>query len=676
MAGKFLGFMVSQRGIEANPDKIWAIMKMASPRNVKKVQSLNGKIAALNRFVSRATDKCLPLFCTLKRSFEWTAECQQAFEELKAYLSSPPLLSPSQPGEEIFLYLAVSLAAVSVALKEERVQKPIYYASWALRHAKERYPPMEKFAFALVTAACKLKPYFQAYTVNVLTDKPLRQAIGNPEATGRLALWAIEFSKFDIQYRPQTAIKGQVVTNFIAEFTHDEDKGVEESPHWSIHIDRSSNRQVRGAGIILSSPEGDTVECIVRLDFPTTNNEAEYEALVAGLDLVKVTGAASIVIYCDSQVVANQVNGDYECKSERMKRYLDRVRKRVDDLEAKIIQIPRGENEQANRLAKAVSVEHMITPGNVLSFVQLSPLIDFGNIQEIGSESNWTTTLVSYLKNGVLLDGKEAIRKLKVQATRFVLIKDVLYKRGFSRPYLRCLGMKEADYVMKEVHEGICGNHSGSRSLVHKLVRAGYYWPTMQKDAEAYVKTCDKCQMFNNITRQPTEKLTSMTAPWPFAQWGLDIMGPFPTALRQLKFLVVGIDYFTKWVEAEALATITEKNVWSFNWKCIVCRFGIPRVLVLDNGKHFNNDSFRDFCSQTMARTPTGETPFQLIYESEAVIPAEVGLTSYRIHNHDESKNDEAMRLQLDLVDEVRATAEQRLARYQNRMAKHYNSRV
>ena len=99
---KFLGFMVSQRGIEANPDKIWAIMEMAPPRNVKEVQSLNGKIAALNRFVSRATDKCLPFFCTLKRSFEWTTECQQAFEELKAYLSSPPLLSPSQPGEELF----------------------------------------------------------------------------------------------------------------------------------------------------------------------------------------------------------------------------------------------------------------------------------------------------------------------------------------------------------------------------------------------------------------------------------------------------------------------------------------------------------------------------------------------------------------------------------------------
>ena len=98
---------------------------------------------------------------------------------------------------------------------------------------------------------------------------------------------------------------------------------------------------------------------------------------------------------------------------------------------------------------------------------------------------------------------------------------------------------------MREVHEGICGNHSGARSLVHKLIRAGYYWPTMLKDTQAYVKTYDKCQRFSNLIRQPLEDLTPMTAPWQFAQWGLNIMGPFPTAVRQLKFLVVGIDYFT-----------------------------------------------------------------------------------------------------------------------------------
>ena len=204
MTGKFLGFMVSQRGIEANPDKIQAIMEMKPPKNVKEVQSLNGKVAALNRFVSRAIDKCFPFFRTLKKSFEWTDECQQAFEELKAYLSAPPLLSPSQPGEELFLYLAVSPAAVSATLirEEEKVQKPVYYASRVLRRAEGRYLTMEKLAFALVTTARKLKPYFQAHTVVVLTDRPLQRPMSNPDVAGRLALWAIELSEFDIQYCP------------------------------------------------------------------------------------------------------------------------------------------------------------------------------------------------------------------------------------------------------------------------------------------------------------------------------------------------------------------------------------------------------------------------------------------------------------------------------------------
>ena len=144
-ARKFLRFMVSQKGIEFNLDKIRAIMEMVPPRNTKEVECLNSKVATLNRFVSRATYKCLSFFRTLKKSFEWTAECQQAFNYLKVHLSSLPLLSPSQPKEELFLYLAVSSAAVSATLvrEEDKVQKPVYYISRALRGTKERYPQME-----------------------------------------------------------------------------------------------------------------------------------------------------------------------------------------------------------------------------------------------------------------------------------------------------------------------------------------------------------------------------------------------------------------------------------------------------------------------------------------------------------------------------------------------------
>ena len=166
-----------------------------------------------------------------------------AFEDLKKYLSSPPLLSSSMPREELYLYIAVSQAAVSAALVRDEggSQLPIYFVSTAFRGAEERYPKMEKLAFALITAAWKLKPYFQAHTIVVLTDQPLKRAMSSPEAAGRMALWAIELSEFDVQYRPRIAVKGQIVADFIAEYTQLEDLGAEGQKLWSIHTDGSSN---------------------------------------------------------------------------------------------------------------------------------------------------------------------------------------------------------------------------------------------------------------------------------------------------------------------------------------------------------------------------------------------------------------------------------------------------
>ena len=183
---KFLRFMVSQRGIEANRDKIQAILNMEPPRNIKEVQSLTGQVAALNRFVSKATNKYLPFFKVLKKAFEWTDECQKAFQDLKAYLTVAPMLSLSIPGEELYLYLALSPHTVSSTLirEEGKIQKPVYYINRALIGVEGRYLMMEKLAFALVTASRKLRHYFQAYVINVLTDHPLKKAMNKLEAVG------------------------------------------------------------------------------------------------------------------------------------------------------------------------------------------------------------------------------------------------------------------------------------------------------------------------------------------------------------------------------------------------------------------------------------------------------------------------------------------------------------
>lgn len=159
-SGKFLGFIVSQRGIEANHEKVSAVLEMQSLQTTKQLQQLNRRIAALNRFISRSTDKCLPFFKILKKAFEWNSKCEEAFGKLKEYLTNPPLLSHPDEEEILYLYLAVSPSAVSSALSREdsSIQKPVYFTSKALHGAEERYPRIKKLAFALIVLARRLRP--------------------------------------------------------------------------------------------------------------------------------------------------------------------------------------------------------------------------------------------------------------------------------------------------------------------------------------------------------------------------------------------------------------------------------------------------------------------------------------------------------------------------------------
>jgi hypothetical protein len=193
-SGKFLGYMVSSRGVEANPEKMQAILEMQSLRTMKQLQQLTSRLAALNRFISQSTDKCLPFLKILRKTFEWSSECEKTFSQLKKYLTSSPLLSRTFPSEVLYLYLAVSPTAISAALirEDEGIQKPVYFVSKELQRAEERYPQIEKLAFALIMALRKLRPYFQAHTIRVLTEYPLRKVMQKLDLSRRLANWAIE----------------------------------------------------------------------------------------------------------------------------------------------------------------------------------------------------------------------------------------------------------------------------------------------------------------------------------------------------------------------------------------------------------------------------------------------------------------------------------------------------
>ncbi|KAL5740687.1 hypothetical protein ACOSP7_029569 [Xanthoceras sorbifolium] len=201
-SGKFLGFMVHHRGIDANPDKIKAIQELRSPRTTKEIQGLTGRIISLARFISRLTDHCLPFCKALKKnsSSQWTPECESAFKELKSYLAEPLMLSKPQNGETLYLYLAVSTVAVSSALiqEEDGIQRAVYYVSKALTDPETRYTEVEKIVLALITSARRLRPYFQAHPITVLTNYPLRQVMQKLEASGRMIKWSVELSEFDL----------------------------------------------------------------------------------------------------------------------------------------------------------------------------------------------------------------------------------------------------------------------------------------------------------------------------------------------------------------------------------------------------------------------------------------------------------------------------------------------
>ena len=564
--GKFLGFIVNNQGIKANPDKIKVVLDMPPPSNIKEVQRLTGRIAALSRFVSKANDKCQPFFQVLKKAFQWDTHCEEAFATLKTYLSSPPILVSPFEGELLTLYLAVSDFSTSAVLirDKDQVQHPVYYCSRALRGAEERYPRMEKRILALVTAARKLRTYFQAHTIEVPTEYPMKQVLHKPETSGRLMKWALQLSEFDNGYKLKKAIKGQVLANFVMEFTPaelaEDTQATHDLPIWKLFVDGAANAQGSGAGLILTSPQGIDIEYALRSGFQASNNEVEYEVVIVGLNLAHSMEVDHLKVCSDSQLVVKQIEDTYEAKGEKMILYLKKVRELLRKFVlAQVRHIPRVENFRAYALAKLATasqedlnkqtpVEHLVEPSIDLYDEEVSPIM---------SEPSWMDPIWDYLIDGRLPDDPKEASKIRTRSARFTIHKGSLYKRGFFTPILKCITGIDADYLLREVHAGVCGNHVGAWTLVGKALRQGYYWPTMLSDATELVKKCKVCQEHFKISHLPSKPLTSVTSPWPFQQWGLDILGPLPIRKGQCKFVVVVVDYFTKWAKSEPLATIT-----------------------------------------------------------------------------------------------------------------------
>ncbi|GJT93782.1 reverse transcriptase domain-containing protein [Tanacetum coccineum] len=507
----------------------------------------------------------------------------------------------------------------------------------------------------------------------------------------------------------------------------------EELPEpWTLFTDGSSCIDGFGAGLILTNSEGVEFTYAMRFRFEATNNEVEYEALIAGLRIAEQMGVKNLQANVDSRLVANQVNVSYVAKKSGMVHYLEKVRTLASNFkEFSIKQVPRSENKKAGALSKISSTSFAHLSKQVLVEELKEKSIYEKEVLAIVEEEGqtWMTPICEYLTKEILSEDKKKARVVRRKASRYTMINGNLYKKSFLGPRLRCVRPHQANYVLREIHEGSCSMHFGPRSVVAKAIRTGYYWPTMHTDARKLIRECNDCQVHRPILRNPQQNLTPITSPWPFYKWGIDIAGPFPEGPGKVKFLIVAIDYFTKWIEAKPVATITGNQVKKFVWDNIVCRFGLPGEIVSDNGKQFRDNPFKDWCEKlcirqcfasvkhpqanglveranrslgegikarlderskdwigelshvlwahrTMIKSSNRETPFSLTYGTEAVIPAKIGMPTLRTAEIDLTKNDKALEIILDLIEEKREQAAIQEAKSEAKMKKYYNSKV
>ncbi|XP_021839331.1 uncharacterized protein [Spinacia oleracea] len=358
---------------------------------------------------------------------------------------------------------------------------------------------------------------------------------------------------------------------------------------WTVYVDGSSTQNGCGAGIICQSPEGDKYEYAMRFNFQTSNNEAEYEALLAGIKMCKAAGAQEILALSDSQLIVSQVNGDYEARDPNMIKYMQAVRQEIEHLKSfKAKQIPRTENNQADALSKLASSASCDTPRHVFWEVKERRSIEqelcTPVVAILDRSSTWMDPIIAYKVDGSLPDDSSLAVKIQKRSSWFEWWNGVLYKKSFSIPLLRCVTPENGKEILDDLHQGLCSSHIGGRALAEKALRTGYYWPTLREDALAMVQKCDKCQRFAHLIHRLSHPLTSIMSPIPFAKWGMDLLGPYTAAPGGRRYVIVAVDYFTKWVEAESLKNIRTTDVRAFIWKNIMTRFGIPQAIVFDNG--------------------------------------------------------------------------------------------
>nr|GEV16135.1 reverse transcriptase domain-containing protein [Tanacetum cinerariifolium] len=516
---------------------------------------------------------------------------------LKQHLSNLPLLAAPKPQEELIMYLSATHGAISVVLMTKRgtAQTPVYFISRTLQGPELNYSPMEKLVLSLVFATKRLRRYFQAHPITVITDQPIKQIMSHPE-------WQDDCKNF-INEMPGNASQGVSV-------------GVTQEEPWMLFTNGSSCVDGSGAWVILTNPEGVEFTYALRFQFAASNNEAEYEELIADLRITTQMGVKNVQANVDSKLVANQVLGTYVAKEDNMIKYLEIAKGLVSGFKTfSISQVLQSKNKKADALSKIASTSFAHLSKQVLVEVLETKSITGKEVTAVIEDEGptWMMELVNYLKEGILSGDEKEARKLRLKARQYELMEGVLYKRSFLTPWLRCVGPLQAEYVLKEIHEGSFSGRAGEgqvpdsrNGLLHKV---------------------DRSKVGGNDYRWTGEEIH---------------MGQY----------------------------------------CMPLRYS--GEIISNNGKQFIDNLFKDWCDKlnitqrfASVKHPQSNDLVERANKSLGeVIPAEIGMPTYRTTAVDVVNNNEELRLNLDLLEERWELAAMSEAKSKLKMMKYYNSRV
>ncbi|CAL0305680.1 unnamed protein product [Lupinus luteus] len=651
-SGRVLGFIVSQKGIEVDPEKL--------------------------------TATCEPIFKLLRKSqaVRWNDDCQRAFESIKQYLTEPPILMPPVSGRPLLMYLTVLDNSMGCVLAQHdesgRKEQAIYYLSKKFTECETRYSLLERTCCALAWASRRLRQYMLSHTTWLISKMdPIKYIFEKPILTGRIARWQVLLSEYDIVYVTRKAIKGSALADYLAsqpiektESMNQEfpDEGIMslslEEPAkgdiWTLVFDGASNALGHGIGVILVSPDGDFTPITARLCFDCTNNIAEYEACAMGLQAALERKVKILGVFGDSALVIHQLKEEWETRDSKLVPYKEYIQRMAEQFERiDFYHIPREDNRLADALSTLSSMFHISGKDQpIIKIESRDQPIHCCAVEVEQDGKPWYHDIKVYIqKREYPIDASENDKRtLRRLAMGFFLDGDVLYKRNHDMVLLRCVEGKEAEMILKEVHEGSFGTHANGHAMARKILRAGYFWMTMETDCCAYVKKCHKCQIYADNINAPPNPLNVLSAPWPFS-------------------------------------IVTRTVVLRFIKKELVCRYGLPSKIITDNATNLNNKMMTEMCSEFKIKHHTS-SPYRpkmngaveaanknikKIIQKMAVLPVEVEIPSLRIMAESKLKESEWIQArydQLNLIEEKRLAAICHGQLYQKRLMKAYAKKV